>query len=124
MCIRDSVYIYQLGSDDTSKFELKPRVNAHKGYILKVLYSPNCKLFATCGADNTVKIWNTDCYTQTQSLIGHTKWVWDCVFSAKSEYVLTGSSDTTAKLWDIASGETIKQYAVHRKAVSCVAIAE
>lgn len=31
----------------------------------------------------------------------HQRWVWDAVFSADSFYIVTASSDTTAKLWDV-----------------------
>lgn len=34
----------------------------------------------------------------------------------------TASSDCTARLWDAATGETIRQYTGHQKAVLCVAL--
>jgi WD40 repeat protein len=36
---------------------------------------------------------------------GHTRWVWDCVFSVDAAYLVTASSDTTARLWDLTTGE-------------------
>jgi WD40 repeat protein len=38
------------------------------------------------------------------------RWVWDVVFSADSLYLVTASSDQTAKLWDLRSGEVIRNY--------------
>lgn len=33
----------------------------------------------------------------------HQNWVWDAVFSADSFYIVTASSDHSAKLWDVSS---------------------
>ena len=93
------------------------------------------RFLATCSADTTVKIWsisgNYD-FRLERVLIGHQRWVWDCAFSADSAYLVTGkslvfvdfihncifsaaSSDHTARLWEMASGETVRQYNGHHK---------
>lgn len=95
-------------------------VNAHAKYVTKTLLSPDTRTLATCSADHTVKLWNTDDLQLERTLVGHQKWVWDCSFSADSAYLVTASSDHTAKLWDLSNGETIRQYNGHQKAVvSC-----
>ena len=48
--------------------------------------------------------------------------VWDAVYSEDSAYLVTASSDQTARLWDVASGETIRHYTGHHKAVIAVAL--
>ena len=58
----------------------------------------------------------------TKTLKGHDRWVWDCVFSADSAYLVTASSDQTARLWDVGHGDTIRQYTGHHKAVITVAL--
>lgn len=94
---------------------------------------------ATTSADSTIKIWSitnpkpnngsssrpgTSSYQfkLEKTLGGHQRWVWDCVFSADSEYLVSASSDHTARLWDLSSGETIRQYQGHHKAAICVAL--
>lgn len=52
----------------------------------------------------------------------HQRWVWDCVFSADSLYLLTASSDMSAKLWDLKSGDVIRNFVGHGLAVTCVAL--
>ncbi|KAJ3385884.1 TOR complex subunit lst8, partial [Lobulomyces angularis] len=52
-----------------------------------------------------------------KTLTGHQRWVWDCCFSADSAYLVSASSDHTAKLWDISAGEAIRNYVGHQKAV-------
>jgi WD40 repeat protein len=59
---------------------------------------------ATTSADKTVKLWNLDGFTLDRTLTGHTRWVWDCVFSVDAAYLVTASSDATARLWDLSSG--------------------
>ena len=52
--------------------------------------------------------------------------MWDAVYSGDSAYLVTASSDQTAletaRLWDVASGETIRHYTGHHKAVTAVAL--
>ena len=98
------------------------------------------RYLATCSADTTVKIWsigrNWD-FKLEKVLQGHQRWVWDCAFSADSAYLVTGaesafwstqagtaswccfsaSSDHVARLWEMATGETVRQYNGHHKGV-------
>lgn len=55
-------------------------------------------------------------------LSGHQRWVWDCAFSSASNYLVTGSSDHYARLWDIKDAKSIIQYSGHHKAIVCVAL--
>ena len=61
-------------------------------------------------------------YTLWRTLVGHQRWVWDCAFNSDGEYLLTGSSDHTAKLWRLSSGEVERQFVGHQKAISCIAL--
>ena len=44
---------------------------------------------------------------------GHTGDVWGVAISPDGKYLATGSSDKTARLWDLASGETIRVFSGH-----------
>ncbi len=57
-----------------------------------------------------------------KELRGHQRWVWDCCFSADSAYLVSSSSDETAKLWDLGQGEPIRTYTGHTKAVTAVSL--
>lgn len=52
---------------------------------------------------------------------GHTRWVWDCAFSSCSGYLVSASSDHTARLWEVESGKSIVSYN-HQKPVTCVIV--
>jgi G protein beta subunit-like protein len=43
------------------------------------------------------------------------KWVWDCVFSVDAAYLVTASSDASARLWDLSTGEAVRCYNGHHK---------
>lgn len=56
------------------------------------------------------------------TLANHQRWVWDCSFSADSAYLVTVSSDHYARLWELASGQIIRQYSGHHRGAVCVAL--
>jgi G protein beta subunit-like protein len=158
---RGHVFIWRLGEEDTSRFDPLQRLDAHRAYILRCLFSPDSRLLATCSADHTVKLWRLDVpaaaaasatkssrtqpvplqqqqqqqqqlqqqpqqreFRSEKTLSGHARWVWDAVFSADSAYLVTASSDNSARLWDLNAGETIRTYTGHHKAVTAIALSD
>jgi len=67
-------------------------------------------------------VWSLDTFKLERTLTGHVKWVWDAVFSVDAAYLVTASSDQTARLWDVATGRDIRVYTGHSKAVTCCAL--
>lgn len=121
---RGRVVIFALAGKDTGQMSQVTSFQGHNTYILQVAFSPDSQMLATASADHTVKLWRAteDEYRLEKTLSGHQRWVWDCVFSTDANYLVTGSSDHVARLWDVNSGETIRHYAGHHKAISCIAL--
>ncbi|KAL1933441.1 hypothetical protein VTP01DRAFT_7531 [Rhizomucor pusillus] len=118
-------YVWRMSSTCSDDADIVPvkKFQAHNDYIVRCVLSPDTKLLATCSADKTVKIWDTEKdFKLALTLTGHQRWVWDCAFSADSAYLVTASSDHVARLWELSQGETIRQYNGHHKAAVCVAL--
>lgn len=56
------------------------------------------------------------------TLAQHQRWVWDCAFSADSQYLVTACSDHFARLWDLSNQTIIRQYTGHHRGAVCVAL--
>ena len=52
------------------------------------------------------------------------RWVWDVSFSNDSQYLITGSSDTVARLWNINTGDCVREYTGHQKAITAIAFSD
>lgn len=128
-------------SNSTSMATLKERplkFMAHSKYALKCNFSPDSTLLVTTSADHSAKIWRTaDLLPLNMSLEVETellkpqvvlktpnqRWVWDVAFSNDSQYVITGSSDTVARLWNI-NGDCVREYSGHQKAITAIAFSD
>eukprot|EP00824_Muranothrix_gubernata_P017398 TRINITY_DN35669_c0_g1_i1.p1 TRINITY_DN35669_c0_g1~~TRINITY_DN35669_c0_g1_i1.p1 ORF type:complete len:308 (-),score=62.25 TRINITY_DN35669_c0_g1_i1:10-933(-) len=117
-------HVWRLAKREDMSTAIEPftTFNAHQTFILKCLISPDVRYIATCSADHTINMWDAEDFTLDQTLQGHQRWVWDGVFSADSAYLVTASSDHTARLWDLSTGESIRVYTGHHKAVVAVAL--
>ena len=52
------------------------------------------------------------------------RWVWDVAFTIDSQYVITGSSDNMARLWQTNTGDMIREYKGHKKAITAIAFSD
>jgi G protein beta subunit-like protein len=121
----------------------------HPGtYCLHGKIAPDCRHLVTTASDGTAKLWDTITWELTQALIQQpaipavernqrgtaatnnndnkglppSKWVWDAAFCADSSYLVTASSDRVARLWNLRTGDVVRQYHGHLSAVTCVAL--
>ncbi|CAL5423376.1 unnamed protein product [Camellia sinensis] len=84
---RGTCYVWRLlqGTQTMTNFEPLHKLQAHDGYILKCLLSPEfCepnRYLATASADNTVKIWNVSGFTLEKTLRGDINAGFGTVFS-------------------------------------------
>ena len=81
-----------------------------KGHQFKVMYlrfSSDGKYLASCGWDNTVRIWDMEDFSEVKVLKGHTDNVWVVDISKDNRFVLSGSMDASFILWNLNTGELI-----------------
>ncbi|MCC7429616.1 fibronectin type III domain-containing protein [bacterium] len=62
---------------------------------------------ATASEDGLVTLWNLIATSFPQTFIGHTKTVIDVNFSTDNGKIISSSSDSTFKVWSIASGTSL-----------------
>lgn len=102
-------------------------VKAHSALVHCVAVSPDGKLLATAGFDNTVKIWelNPDGTLkdkEKKTLTGHTGPVYAVAFDPKNPNVVaTASQDKTGRVWDVSSGKMKAELKGHTDIVDTVA---
>ncbi len=62
---------------------------------------------ALAGKGGTIYLWDHEHSEKLRSFIGHTDHIWALAFSPDGKKLMSGSSDKTARLWDVEVGEEI-----------------
>ena len=74
-------------------------LQAHLFPVWQVKFSNHGHYFVSCGHDKTVKLWTTEQSSCLRIFVGHFSDV-DCIaFHPNSNYVASGSSDRSVRLW-------------------------
>ncbi len=76
--------------------------------------SPDRKLIAVGGNDETVKIWDAATGKLVRTLRGHRDMVLFAVFSPDGRRIASGGADRTVKLWNAETGALIRTLSGHR----------
>ncbi len=110
----------------------------HQGFVEAIAFSPDGKTVLTGSFDGMARLWDVATGLPIgQPLVhqggadvmdygpdgtwAHTKGVRAVAFSPDGKAVLTGSSDKTARLWDVATGLPIGEPFIHESLVIAVA---
>ncbi|TYJ46721.1 hypothetical protein E1A91_A02G137900v1 [Gossypium mustelinum] len=95
----------------------------HSHYVMQVTFNPkDTNTFASASLDRTIKIWNLGSPDPNFTLDAHQKGV-NCVdyFSGGDKpYLITGSDDNTAKVWDYQTKSCVQTLEGHTHNVSAV----
>jgi WD40 repeat protein len=100
--------------------------------IIAVAFSPNGKQVLTGSWDGTARLWSVASGKEIRSFNGHPGEISSVAFSPNGQQVLIGigtlygevggdTGDSTARLWDVASGREIRRFKGHSDGVSSVA---
>jgi transcription initiation factor TFIID subunit 5 len=139
-------YLLSASADATTRLwslDTMTNVVAYRGHhnpVWDVEWSPMGVYFATGSRDRTARLWSTDRGSALRIYAGHLSDVDVCnsvVFRAclasdcisqcvkwhpNSLYLATGSSDWTARLWDVQRGSCVRVFIGHQSIVSSLAI--
>lgn len=76
-------------------------LRGHTSQILSITISPDMKMIASGGRDNTVRIWDLESASEIHTLQDFTQAIHDVAFSADGEVLIAASSaDSPLVLWD------------------------
>jgi WD40 repeat protein len=70
------------------------------GSLNAAAFSPDGRTIATCGNDDTVRLWNVARQQEIAVLRGHTDFVRSAAFSSDGRWLASGSRDGTVQLWE------------------------
>jgi hypothetical protein len=80
-------------------------VEAHAGWIRAVAVSPDQSTVASCGNDNTVKLWNAANGKPIRTLEGHASHVYNVVFHPDGTRLASCDLKGIVKDWDLKTGK-------------------
>jgi WD40 repeat protein len=76
---------------------------------------------AFAGGDPIVRLWNLET-DEVRTLAGHTHNISDLAFDTSGERLVSSSDDSTARIWDVASGATLRTLTGHTNMVFNLAV--
>ena len=108
---------------NVSTGEVELQITGHDGAVNAVAYHPDGESVATAGVDGLIHLWDVATGDEIRTFVGHgdnldmaedeenvSIAVNDIVFNLDGRELLSGSDDTTAILWDTATGDIIQIY--------------
>lgn len=86
----------------------------HIKRVNDIQLSPKTYSYAVTGSvDNSLKIWNMNTLSNTDTFTGHKGSIYAVAISHDEQFVASGSSDKTIKFWDIHTGNCIDSIVAH-----------
>jgi WD40 repeat protein len=109
----------------------------HTGAVLSVALAGNGPFAASGGADKMVRVWDLEVGNKVQEFAGHQDAVWAVAVTGNGKQVLSGGGgelaadgrtvlpgrrDFIVRLWDVVSGEAVRQMKGHGGRVGSLAL--
>ena len=96
------------------------QIDIGKGPINAIAYSRSVNQIAVAAAEN-IYIYDTNTYKELMVFYGHTDSVLALAFSPNGKFLVSGSLDKTARLWNMDLGKLVRTYKKHTGPINAVA---
>ena len=93
-------------------FKWKKCLNEHERFVNCIRYSPNGERFASGGADGKLVLYDGKVGDKINEIgkPAHNGGIYALCWDPTSQRILTVSGDKTAKLWNVDTGELVKEF--------------
>ncbi|CAG9326083.1 unnamed protein product [Blepharisma stoltei] len=103
-------------------FEIYHKIQAHRGLMRDLCFSPKSDYLVTGGGDSVVCIWKLE-GTESIQLRGHNQSIWCICISHNGKRIYSGSSDKTVIEWDTENA--VENGVIHaQEPVNSIAISQ
>ncbi|EJD07930.1 WD40 repeat-like protein [Fomitiporia mediterranea MF3/22] len=93
-----------------------PPIRAHTGQTTSVVFSPDGKLLASSGQDQTIRIWDVESGMPDGDVMEIDTAISSLAFLPDGKRIIAGANDRTIRIWDVENrkqvGEPIQGYSV------------
>lgn len=128
LCLKFDEEIMVTGSSDFTcivwdiKQDYQPirRLKGHSAGVLDVCFDD--RYIVTCSKDHTICVWDRHTGALFRKLIGHNDPVNQV--QLRGDLVVSASGDSVAKMWNITSGQCIKEFPCKNRGLACIEFSE
>lgn len=85
-------------------------LKGHERPLTQIKFNREGDLFVSCAKDLSPNLWYSDDGVRVGSFNGHNGTVWTCDITWDSSKLITGSADSSARLWDLQTGKALHTF--------------
>jgi len=98
-------------------------LRGHGGAVLELHWSGDGQQIVSCSVDKTLHVWDAETGHRVKKLRDHTSYVNSCCPARRGPSLVSGSDDTTARMWDVRVRGSVTTLP-HKYAITSVAMGD